>query len=74
VPTLPLILAARDDGVVRRALLGGSLDGALLRVPATGALERSRAVALDYARKARSFLRDEPALEALTHIVVDRER
>jgi geranylgeranyl pyrophosphate synthase len=74
VPTLPLILAAREDEVVRRALLGGSLDGALLRVPATGALERSRAIALDYARKARAFLRDEPALEALTHIVVDRER
>jgi geranylgeranyl pyrophosphate synthase len=74
VPTLPLILAARKDEVVRRALLGGSLEGALLRVPATGALERSRAIALDYARKARGFLRDEPELEALTHIVVDRER
>jgi geranylgeranyl pyrophosphate synthase len=74
VPTLPLILAAREDEVVRRALLGGSLDGALVRVPATGALERSRAIALDYARKARGFLQGEPALEALTHIVVDRER
>jgi geranylgeranyl pyrophosphate synthase len=74
VPTLPLILAAREDEVVRRALEGGSLDGVLLRVAATGALERSRAVALDYARKARGYLRDEPALEALTHIVVDRER
>jgi heptaprenyl diphosphate synthase len=74
VPTLPLILAAREDEIVRRALLGGSLDGALLRVPATGALERSRTIALDYAGKARGFLRGEPALEALTHIVVDRER
>ena len=74
VPTLPLILAARDDEVVRRALEGGPLEGALMRVPATGALERSRAIALDYARSARRFLRDEPALEALTHIVVDRER
>ena len=31
-------------------------------------------MALDYARKAREFLRDEPDLEALTHIVIDRER
>jgi geranylgeranyl pyrophosphate synthase len=74
VPTLPLVLAAREDEVVRLALLGGPLEGALARVPATGALERSRAIALDYARKARGFLRDEPELEALTHIVVDRER
>jgi heptaprenyl diphosphate synthase len=74
VPTLPLILAARDDEVVREALRGGPLEGALLRVAATGALERSRAMALDYARKARGLLRDEPELEALTHIVVDRER
>jgi geranylgeranyl pyrophosphate synthase len=74
VPTLPLILAAREDAHVRRALEGGPLDGALLRVGATGALERSRQVALDYAREARSFLRDEPALEALTHIVIDRNR
>ena len=74
VPTLPLVLAAREDEVVRRALRGGPLEGALARVPATGALERSRAIALDYARKARGFLRDEPELEALTHIVVDRER
>ena len=74
-PTLPLILAAREDAVVREALAGGSLDGALLRVGATGALERSREVALDYARRAREHLdgaarADE--LEALTHLVVDR--
>lgn len=74
VPTLPLVLAAREDEVVRRALAGGPKEGALLRVAATGALDRSREVALDYARKARSFLRDEPELEALTHIVIDRER
>ena len=74
VPTLPLILASRKDALVRRALAGGDLDGALLRVGATGALERSRQVALDYARKARGFLRGEPRLEALTHIVIDRER
>jgi geranylgeranyl pyrophosphate synthase len=78
VPTLPLILAAREDGVVRRALAGGrSLDGALVRVAATGALERSREVALDYARRARACLEGLPRseeLEALTHIVIDRER
>jgi octaprenyl-diphosphate synthase len=71
-PTLPLILAAREDPVVRAALAGGPLDGAILRVAATGALERSREVALEYARKARGLLQDEPELEALTHIVVER--
>ena len=74
VPTLPLILAAREDEVVRRALEGGPLEGALVRVAATSALEQSRAMALDYARTARELLRDEPDLEALTHIVIDRER
>lgn len=76
-PTLPLLLAAREDEVVRRALAGGSLEGALVRVAATGALERSREVALLYAERARASLngdlgRDE--LEALTYAVVDRER
>lgn len=74
VPTLPLILAAREDGVVRRALEGGPKEEALVRVAGTSALEESRELALDYARKARGFLRDEPELEALTHIVIDRER
>ena len=76
-PTLPLLLAAREDEVVRRALAGGPVDGALVRVGATGALERSRAVALDYARRARSSLTGEfrrDGLEALTHIVINRER
>ena len=76
-PTLPLLLAAQQDDVVRNALSGGPLDGALVRVAASGALERSREVALDYARRARACLngqlhRDE--LESLTHAVVDRER
>ena len=76
-PTLPLIFAARDDEVVRRALAGGPLDGALLRVAASGALERSREIARDYAGRAREQLngglrRDE--LEALTYLVVERER
>ena len=75
-PTLPLILAAREDASVRAALAGGPLDGALVRVAETGALESSREVALDYARRARACLdghlrRDE--LDALTDAVVDRE-
>jgi geranylgeranyl pyrophosphate synthase len=76
-PTLPLLLAAREDEVVWRALAGGPLEGALVRVAATGALERSRAVALDYARRARAHvdggLRREELL-ALTEAVVNRER
>ena len=75
-PTLPLILAARKDASVRVALAGGPLDGALVRVAETGALETAREVAVDYARRARGYLdghlrRDE--LEALTDAVVDRE-
>jgi geranylgeranyl pyrophosphate synthase len=74
-PTLPLILAAREDEVVRDALAGGSLEGALVRVAATGAIDASRDVALEYARQAREYLdgqlhREE--LETLTHLVVDR--
>lgn len=74
-PTMPLLLAAQQDDVVRAALAGGPLDGALARVAASDALARSREAALDYAAKARSFLdtdthRDE--LEALTYAVVDR--
>jgi geranylgeranyl pyrophosphate synthase len=74
-PTLPLLVAAREDEVVRAALAGGPLDGALVRVAATSALPRSRATALDYACRARSCLdgqlhRDE--LEALADLVVHR--
>jgi geranylgeranyl pyrophosphate synthase len=74
-PTLPLILAAREDEVVRTALAGGPLEGALVRIAGTGALERSRAVALDFATRARTALdgevrRDE--LERLTYAIVDR--
>jgi geranylgeranyl pyrophosphate synthase len=76
-PTLPLLLAAREDAVIRAALAGGPADGALGRVAATGALEQSRAVALDYARRACACLNGEThreELEALTHAVVNRER
>ncbi|MGI8422447.1 MAG: polyprenyl synthetase family protein [Gaiellaceae bacterium] len=76
-PTLPLLLAAREDDIVRAALAGGPPDGALVRVAASGALERSREVALDYARRARACLNGElrkDELEALTRAVVNRER
>ena len=74
-PTMPLLYAAQQDEVVRDALAGGSLDGALLRVAATGAIERSRDAALDYAARARAHLAAHPhreELEALTYAVVDR--
>jgi geranylgeranyl pyrophosphate synthase len=74
-PTMPLLYAAREDEIVRAALAGGALDGALARVAATEALERSREAALDYAAKARSCLgpqRRREELEALTYAVVDR--
>jgi geranylgeranyl pyrophosphate synthase len=75
-PTLPLILAARVDDVVRRALAGERVEDALDRVAGTGALEDSRAIALEYAKRARAALDGTPdhaSLEALTHAVVDRE-
>jgi geranylgeranyl pyrophosphate synthase len=74
-PTLPLLLAAREDEVVREALAGGPLDGALIRVAQTGALEEAREKALRYAAEARTHLEQgphRPELEALTHIVVER--
>ena len=74
-PTLPLLLAAREDAVVREALGGGSLDGALVRVAASGALERSRTVALEYAERAREHLNGgfhRFELEAMTYAVVER--
>ena len=76
-PTLPLLLAAREDDEVRAALAGGPLEGALVRVAATGAPERSLEVALDYAARARASLdgsvrREE--LEALADAVVERNR
>jgi geranylgeranyl pyrophosphate synthase len=74
-PTLPLLLAAQEDPLVAEALAGGPKEGALVRVAATGALERSRELALDYASQARARLdgaarREE--LEALTWAVVER--
>jgi len=76
-PTLPLLLAARHDEVVRAAIAGGPLEGVLIRVAASGALERSREVALDYAGRARAALLDGSRrieLEALAGAVVERNR
>jgi geranylgeranyl pyrophosphate synthase len=77
-PTLPLLLAAQRDEVVRKALINGSeLDGVLVRVAATGAIEESREVALAYARNARACLNGElhhEQLASLTHAIVDRTR
>jgi geranylgeranyl pyrophosphate synthase len=75
-PTLPLILAAREDAHVRRALAGEPVPDALELVAATGALEASRELALEYAARARAALDGEPDrafLEELTVLVVDRE-
>jgi geranylgeranyl pyrophosphate synthase len=74
-PTLPLILASQRDPVVAEALAGGPKEGVLVRVAATGALERSRELALHYASQARAHLdgaarREE--LDALTWAVVER--
>jgi geranylgeranyl pyrophosphate synthase len=75
-PTLPLILAAREDEGIRRALAGDRVEGALERVASTGAIETARGFALEFAARARAALDGEPdraSLEALTHLVVDRD-
>lgn len=74
-PTMPLLIAAQQDDVVRAALAGGPVDGALVRVGRTDAIARSRQAALEYAARARSFLDNElhrEELEALTYAIVDR--
>lgn len=75
-PTLPLILAARQDEGVWKALAGEPVDDALERVAATDAIEVARGFALEYAARARAALDGDPdraSLEALTHLVVDRD-
>jgi geranylgeranyl pyrophosphate synthase len=74
-PTMPLLIAAQQDVVVRAALAGGPVDGALVRVARTDAIAHSRQAALEYAARARSFLDNElhrEELEALTYAIVDR--
>jgi geranylgeranyl pyrophosphate synthase len=76
-PTLPLILAAREDPEVARALAGEDVPDALERVAATGALDASRDVALEFAEDARASLNgvgDRDSLTALTELVVDRDQ
>ena len=75
-PTLPLILAARVDKAVARALAGEDVPDALERVAASDALEESRRVARSYAESSRQALagrEDADSLHALTYAVVDRE-
>jgi geranylgeranyl pyrophosphate synthase len=73
-PTLPLILAAQEDDVVYRALAGGRQEGALVRVAQSGALERSRDIALEYAERARTSLdgSHRKELEAIVTAVLER--
>jgi geranylgeranyl pyrophosphate synthase len=75
-PTLPLILAAAEDELVRDALSGGPQEDALIHVAATGALLRSRRVADEYAARAHAALpptvRHRTELEALISAVVER--
>ena len=75
IPTLPLLLAAREDDVVREALGGGSLEGALLRVSASGAVDEARQVARAYVDRARACVEglESPAeLDAIADAVVER--
>ncbi|MGH3022986.1 MAG: polyprenyl synthetase family protein [Gaiellaceae bacterium] len=75
-PTLPLLLAAREDRTVWNALAGADVPDALERVSSTGAIAAARGFALEYAALARAALDGEPdhaSLEALTHLVVDRD-
>lgn len=76
-PTLPLIIAARRDPEVHRALSGERVSDALDRVAGTGALDEARDVAYAYAARAREALdgnAERASLDALTHAVVDREQ
>ena len=75
IPTLPLLLAAREDDVVREALGGGSLEGALLRVSASGAVDEASQVARAYVDRARACVEglETPAeLDAIADAVVER--
>ncbi len=75
IPTLPLLLAAREDEIVRDALAGGSLDGALVRVAAGTAIEEAREVARRYAEQARACLEgveSSEELDAIADAVVER--
>ena len=69
-PTLPLILAAREDEGVRRALAGEPRGGRAGTRRRHGRDRDARGFALEYAARARAALDGEPdraSLEALTH-------
>jgi geranylgeranyl pyrophosphate synthase len=77
IPTLPLLFAAERDETVRAALAGGSCEGVLERVADSGALGRAQEIALEYARKACTYLNGDSRtreLEALAQAVVERRR
>lgn len=83
VVTLPLLLAAESDPQAREAI-GEALAGdgerrlaALVRVAASGALERSREIARSFAREACSHIEGHPRaqeLEALAVAISERAR
>ena len=75
-PTLPLLLAARRDEVVRRRSPAGRSTERSCASPRPARSNDPARSRLDYAQRARSCLngqlhRDE--LEALTHLCIDRE-
>ena len=76
-PTLPLILAAReDDARAPRARRGSARRRARAASPPRARSRPPASFALDYAARARAALDGEPdraSLEALTHLVVDRD-
>jgi len=77
IPTLPLLFAAERDEAVRTALAGRSCEGVLERVASSGALERARGIAHEYADRACSFLKGDAharELEALARVVIERQR
>lgn len=77
IPTLPLIFAAEQDERVRAALAGGSRKCVLERIADTGALERAREIAHEYADEACGYLSGDSRrreLEALAQAVVERRQ
>ena len=74
VPTLPLLLAARSDAVVRHALAGGTAEGAIERVGESGALDHALQIARLYAERARGALDGRsvrPALRVLPTVLLE---
>ena len=77
IPTLPLLLAARRTRSSAAALAGGSLDGALLRVAASGAIDeaqRGRARLRRAGARVPRRLEAREELEAIADAVVEQDR